>query len=341
MFRTSARPQQNKAGLRVPRVSVCIPVYNGARYLQQAIESVLNQTFDDFELVVVDDSSNDDSPSIVSSINDSRVRFHRNATRLGLANNWNQCLRFSRGEYVNIFHQDDVMLQENLEQKIAVLDHNPSVGFVFSRAQVIDANGNLKSDGCVDHEPAPGISNGREFFKSYFQRSNVICCPTVIARRRCYERLGQFDASLHFTCDFEMWMRLALFNDVAYLLAPSVTYREHDESESRKFDNHLENLRENFRSRVRLLDKYPSIIPDSRAVRRAIELDYSKKALMLANHHYSHGRHDAAKGLLKFAAAAYQPILKNKRFIRLSTKLLIGERASGFVTRAKHFVRTA
>ena len=233
------------------------------------------------------------------------------------------------------------MHHENLEKKITLLDQNPSVGFVFSRAKVIDTDGNVLRDRSAAEEPAPGIINGAGFFETYFTRPNVICCPTVIARKGCYERLGQFDPSLEFACDFEMWMRISLFNDVAYFNEPLVAYREHDKSESRRFDNHLENLRENFMSRVRLVHKYPSIVSDSGGLRRSIELDYSKRALMLANYHYSHGRHDEAKGLLKFAVAAYQPILKNKRFIRLSTKLLIGERATGFVVRAKQLVGIA
>ena len=92
------------------KVSVCIPTYNGAEFVAKAIESVLAQTFADFELLVVDDSSDDTTVDIVCSFTDPRMRICQNERRLGIPGNWNHCLSLARGEYICLFHQDDVML---------------------------------------------------------------------------------------------------------------------------------------------------------------------------------------------------------------------------------------
>ena len=112
------------------KVSVCIPSHNGADFLPQAIESVLAQTFTDFELVVVDDSSDDASVAIARSFDDPRLRLHANPARLGLVGNWNRCVELARGEYIYLFHQDDVMEPDNLARKSSFLDEHPSAGFV-------------------------------------------------------------------------------------------------------------------------------------------------------------------------------------------------------------------
>jgi glycosyltransferase involved in cell wall biosynthesis len=320
---------------QTPKVSICIPTYNGARYVGKAVSSVLDQTFADFELIVIDDCSSDNSVSEVSMFRDDRLRLVKNSNRLGLTQNWNQCLRLSRGEYIQIFHQDDVMLPQNLEKKVAVLNENKSVGLVFSQAEVIDGEEQSVrafSDQTILSE---GIQVGKDFFDRFFLQPNVICCPSVMVRKSCYELLGAFDARLSFACDFEMWMRISLFFDIAYLDEPLINYREHDQNESRNFYDHVDNLREKFLSRILLLDKFPQQVSNSRDMRVRIRRDYSEQALSLANHLYSHKRYDAAKALLKFSRESYRPIVFKDRFIRLTTKLLLGEQGTRWVMSAK------
>lgn len=317
------------------KVSICLPVYNGAKFLAQAIRSTLDQSFSDFELLVVDDASRDGSDEIVSSFSDKRLTLHRNAERLGLVGNWNKCLGLAGGEYVYIFHQDDVMLPGNVQAKVQLLDANPSVGFVFSRTELIDDQG--RSIKATSESPAitDGVHRGRQFFDSYFLQPNVICCPSVMVRKSCYENLGGFDSRLAYACDYEMWMRLCLFHDVAYIDDALLQYREHDGNESRSFHDHLSILKENFLSRMFLLDKFAQEIPRAEELRRQVERDYSAQALSLANHHYSHGRYSSASALLKFAARSYRPIVTDEQFVRLSTKLLLGEQGTEWATRAK------
>ncbi len=113
-------------------VSVCIPTYNGAAFLTEAIESVLSQSFRDFELLIVDDGSTDTTLDIARSFTDPRIAIYQNETQLGIPGNWNRCLSLARGEYICIFHQDDIMLPENLARKVEMLAADPTIAFVHS-----------------------------------------------------------------------------------------------------------------------------------------------------------------------------------------------------------------
>src|SRR5262249_26443707 len=107
---------------RGPKVSVCLPVYNGANYLAESMTSVLTQTYEDYRLIVADNCSTDATPDIVAGFKDRRIVYHRNAANLGLVGNHNRCLELAGGEYVCIWHHDDVMLPTNLEEKVGTLD---------------------------------------------------------------------------------------------------------------------------------------------------------------------------------------------------------------------------
>ena len=320
---------------RARKVSVCIPVYDGAKYLAEAITSTLNQTLADFELIIVDDSSTDGSDLIVNAFSDSRLKFLKNPNRLGLAKNWNKCVELSRGEYVCIFHQDDVMLPLNLEKKARILDDNPSVGLVFSQAQIIDRQGAPIRKFSENDPNDGGVQDGLKFFERWFLELNVICCPSVLVRKSCYEKLGGFDSRLPFTCDWEMWMRICLFHNIGYLSEPLLDYREHDGNESLNFYDHTENLKQHFLAKTVLLDRFPGQVPRCKEMRARMRREYGEKALSLAAHHYSHGRYDMAKALIQFSAEAYRPIITNDRFIRLGAKLVLGVQGTRWVTDAK------
>ena len=218
-------------------VSVCIPVWNAAAFLRESVESVLAQSLDDFELLLIDDASTDDSVAVARSFNDPRIDVVRNDARLGLVANWNRCLERATGNYVCIFHQDDVMMPTNLARKVALLEGNPDVGFVHSNVWQIGPSGELISRWWYS-EPRPednGIERGQAVFERLWQGPNTIACPSVVVRRECIDAVGGFDPSLPFTADWEMWMRLALAYDVGYIADALVHYRRHDANETHRF----------------------------------------------------------------------------------------------------------
>jgi glycosyltransferase involved in cell wall biosynthesis len=127
---------------QIPRVSLAMPVYNGEKYLERTMASVLAQTYADFELVISDNGSSDRTPEICEryASNDSRVKYHRNPKNIGIAPNFNRVFDLSSGEYFKWTDADDVLAPEFLAKCIEILDKNPSVACAFPKTKLIDQN---------------------------------------------------------------------------------------------------------------------------------------------------------------------------------------------------------
>src|SRR4051794_19211018 len=132
--------------LSSPKISVCIPTYNQERFLAAAIQSVLDQTEIDFEIVVFDDASTDRTEAVVSSFEDPRIRCFRQQRNVGIARNRNSCLRVARGRYLGWLDGDDLYRPNMLAVQAAVLDRNPRVGLVHGNHHVIGDDGRLLPD---------------------------------------------------------------------------------------------------------------------------------------------------------------------------------------------------
>ncbi len=218
------------------RVSVCLPTYNGERFVAEAVGSVLTQELQDFELLVVDDHSTDSTLEVVSSFSDPRMSVHPNGERLGIPGNWNRCLALARGEFICLFHQDDVMLPENLVRKVHVLNSDPTVGLVHSAAEIIveDSAPTSPAD-WIENAPEDFMVDGRRYFRKLLFQGNCICAPTVVARSQPLLRLGGFDEDLGFTPDYEMWMKVCAESRVAFLSQPLIRYRWHGTNASHAY----------------------------------------------------------------------------------------------------------
>jgi len=222
------------------KTSVCLPSFNGERFLTPCIESILAQTDGDLELVITDDQSEDGTWDIVQSFRDPRIRATRNSRRLGIPGNWNKAIEISRGEFLCVFHQDDVMDSRNLAEKSRVLSANPDVSWVHSgiRLDVLD---DLPSPApWVEDSTEPRLFEGREYFLRLLLRGNLVCAPSVLTRRDLLLRAGGFNAALSFTPDYEMWMKLCLMGRAGFLPAPLITYRWHLRNASREFPYELD-----------------------------------------------------------------------------------------------------
>ena len=131
-----------------PKVSIGMPVYNGERYLPQALDSILSQTFQDYELIISDNASTDATEDICMSYcaKDSRIRYHRNSENIGASNNYRRVFELSRGPYFRWANHDDLFAPESLARCVTVLDEDPSVILVYPKTKLIDENGNIISD---------------------------------------------------------------------------------------------------------------------------------------------------------------------------------------------------
>lgn len=208
-----------------PKVSVCIPCYNHGRFVGEAIQSVLDQTFADFELIVVDDHSSDNSESIIRNFSDKRIKLFRNDRNIGRVKNINKCLSLALGEYISILPSDDLYASTSLEKRVKILDSNPKIGLVYSCVEHIDENGFALKKYCYSDRDY--IRSGEEEFKSLMFR-NYMPAPTVMVRRECYASLGTFNEAVTGHSDWEMWLRITLNNfDVAFIAQPLAYEREH------------------------------------------------------------------------------------------------------------------
>ncbi len=225
----------------MPRVSVCIPNYNYAEYLPQCIGSVLAQEFGDFELLVADDCSSDDSEAVVRGFDDPRISFVRNGERRGLVGNWNGCIERAQGEFILILHADDFLLPGMLGAEAGTLAAHPNAGMAFSAVKLTDAEG-------TPTQILKPFDEDRRWdageFVPVLLEENFIRTPSVMVRRECYARLGTFNPRLGFTPDWEMWLRIAAAYEVAYLATPYAAYREHTRNATLEFNRHVVDLQD-------------------------------------------------------------------------------------------------
>jgi glycosyltransferase involved in cell wall biosynthesis len=221
-------------------VSVIIPNYNHARFLPRRIESVLRQTFRDFELILLDDCSTDDSRSILSQYGvDPRVRIEFNEANSGSTfKQWNKGVRLARGEYVWIAESDDYADERLLGRLVAVLDADPTVMFAYCRSWRVteDDQKNGFSDWYFHYlDPARWTADffaeGAEECRNYFVYANPVPnSSAVVFRRARYERVGGPDETLRLCGDWKLWAAMALQGRIAYLSEPLNYHRSHGAS---------------------------------------------------------------------------------------------------------------
>lgn len=239
--------------MKNPKVSVCIPTYNYGRYLPEAIESVLNQTYTDFELLVLDDASQDDTESIVQSYvaKDSRIRYVRNSTNVGMVNNWNRCLELATGKYIKYLFGDDVFSSSLLLEKMtAILESDASISLVSSSRTIIDEN-SRQIDICSFYS-SDIKKDGKEVINTcLLQLKNFIGEPTVVMFRKS-QALRGFDTRFKQIVDLEMWFHLLEQGFFAYIDGPLCSFRIHDKQQTLKNKYDTEALDDGFR----LIDEY-------------------------------------------------------------------------------------
>ena len=210
------------------QISVCIPTYNSARYLPEAIESVFAQDYGAYELVVCDNASNDGTQEVCARYGDPRFRYLRFDNHVGQAANWNRCLREARGDLVVLLHADDALYPTFLGRAATVLMEQKEVVFVHSAVEHVDAEGRPLF--VTRLFPEHRLLDGEEVFRTLLLEGCVVNPAGTMVRRTAYQRVGLFTEAVVWGVDWHMWLRLSLEGTVAYLAHPLARYREHAES---------------------------------------------------------------------------------------------------------------
>ncbi len=227
-----------------PLVSVCVPLYNGGPYLEACLSGIAAQTFDDFEVLIVDDGSRDDGLEIARrwSAADARFVVHVNERNLGLVGNWNRCLDLARGRWIKYLFQDDLIEPTCLAAMLAAADGGD--GFVAcSRALVFegDIDARIVAEYDAHRAVLDGVyGRGRRLSPDEYADAmlaelcwNIVGEPSVtMIDRRLFERFGRFDPMLVQLCDSEMWNRIGCNVGIDYVGDALVSFRVHQGSAS-------------------------------------------------------------------------------------------------------------
>ncbi len=326
----------------MPKVSVIIPTYNRSYLIADTLRSVAAQSFRDFEIVIIDDGSTDNTQEVVSAF---PVRYYRQDNR-GTAAAANRGFELSCGEYIAFFSSDDLFLPHALDRGVEVLDRHPGLAFTHGQAYSMDDRGRIFGLKGVRGAAAPRprrpcpcvqVLKGAEVIERFLACGNYVCTPTVMARRTHLFDVGLFDP----TCrseDFDLLVRLAKKYDVGYIAEPLVKYRIHVGS-----SGSVRNLGEVEKSNTRIFENIfndPLLGPRFSFKRPTT---YFHLYLRLASYAYGIRRMNNARQYLKKALKFYSggvPLSLWLPWLFLFAKTWFPVLALSLAQRAKHSLKT-
>lgn len=209
------------------RVSVLLTCYNHLPYLRQAWTALLEQTYTDWDAIVLDDGSTDGTRAWLSELSDPRARVVLNETNLGTYGTLNRGLEMAQGEFVAVLNDDDLWLPRKLEAQVAMLDANPKIGLVHTDGEFIDAANRLIRGEPLGF-PYPRTGTG-DMFPALIEHNKIIASSACF-RRSLVEETGPFDPGFYGSGDWHMWLRLAEVAHVGFVPESLTRYRVHGEN---------------------------------------------------------------------------------------------------------------
>jgi glycosyltransferase involved in cell wall biosynthesis len=292
------------------RVSVVIPTYNRANLISEAIQSILDQTFQDYEIIIVDDGSTDNTKEIVQNFKNSRLRYicQRNS---GVSVAQNTGTKLASGEYIAFLGSDDMLMRDALKKAVDILDAHPEVAFSYGQAYHMDEYGRILSlfTPTCKHSC---IRDGRDEIKELMFCTHI---SAATIRRSCFDEIGGFNPAFGVSEDLEMWIRLAKKWPVAYIAEPLIKYRVHANSIMRRINVH--ELERNKKLVLEVIFNDKNIGPLFYYLRNKA---YSNLYLELADTAYSRREMKKARNYLFQAIKTYPGGLAN---VRTLPRLLI------------------
>ena len=199
-----------------PKISVVMSVYNGEKYLREAVESTLNQTLTDFEFIIINDGSTDKTREILEGYNDPRIRLFNNANK-GLTKSLNEGIQYSKGEYIARMDGDDISLPNRFERQVVFMDSHIEIAMCGTWAEFTDKDGNNNG---LYKTP---VSSGE--IHAMLIRHNPFIHSSVIIRKSIFDKVGLYDESFRRVQDYELWTRIVPLFETANLPEVLLKYR--------------------------------------------------------------------------------------------------------------------
>jgi len=203
---------------RKPFVSVCVPTYNDSNYLKKSLRSIINQTYKNLEILVCDNASTDDTKQVVDLFKDERIRYYKSLKTTSCITNWNFGLKMAKGEYIAIYHSDDIYEPEIIEREVSFLLSNFSVGAVFSLDKLINENDRSIRNGIGLPKNIKNM-NVIDFYVLFHEllkkSGSFLITPTFMTKKSVLDHVGLFDETLKYGdsdgsgSDMAMWLKIA------------------------------------------------------------------------------------------------------------------------------------
>lgn len=227
-----------------PLISICIPTYNGEKYIAEAMDSAIVQTYNNLEIIISDDASKDAGLEIIESYKektDIPIYIYPHQPK-GIGANWNHCIKKANGEYIKFLFQDDILMPTCIEKMVALATSKERVGLVYCRREIIfdtqkeDYEDWLRySEFLHTNWDSLHLKEGIEKGTSYLKDKNLLDRPNnkigeppaVLLNKKCFEKVGYFNTNLSQTLDFEYWYRLMPYFDVGFVDEELIKFRLH------------------------------------------------------------------------------------------------------------------
>lgn len=245
--------------MNTPTVSIIIPTYNRANLISEAIDSVLAQTYRNFEIIVVDDGSTDNTKEVLSKYN-GQIKYIYQDNKGG-AEARNNGIKNAQGEYIAFLDSDDLWLPNKLEKQVKYLFDNINISLIYSDAYLSNSE-NVDSKTLFDIVH-PFLSNDKKEVLRYLFLHKPIYPSTVVTKRSCFDKVGLFNSSLrNLGEDYDMWLRIAKYFNIGYINEPLVHIRDVD----KKACSNMEPIYETaIKTRKALLDSHPNFVDKNTA----------------------------------------------------------------------------
>ncbi|MBX9570408.1 MAG: glycosyltransferase [Candidatus Obscuribacterales bacterium] len=214
-----------------PQITICLPVYNASSFIEAALDSILNQSYGNFELLVADDGSTDNTIEILRKYcaQDPRIVFWQNEKNMGAVRNYNNCFKKARGNFIKPFAADDIMHKRHLEQLHNHLQENPTTALVSCARQIINDQGAASTVESSFEKSAihDGTEIRRECLKRFVHVFNLIGEPSCVMFRKEHSGEG-FDADYYHMTDLDLWIQILQHGNLYYITEPLCFYRKHE-----------------------------------------------------------------------------------------------------------------
>jgi glycosyltransferase involved in cell wall biosynthesis len=219
------------------KVSVCLPVYNAENYIRKTIDSILRQTYSDFEFVILENGSTDNSLSIIKQYDDPRIKIFTNKETLPSTENWNKCINLASGDLIALFHSDDIYEPNMLEEEVRQFNKYPNLGAVFTRGYTIDENDTVTGEMFMDDplKKSELIDLNMAFYSYIESGKGSFICPTTMIPKKVYSEIGKYDsAGYRYAFDYDMYFRILERYPIRIINEKLIKYRIHSGQGTKK-----------------------------------------------------------------------------------------------------------